>query len=784
MLHLVNPMHNSIKMKHVLHLLFFFTFSTLAISQPCVKIESILVAACTSVPNTEGSNEMMRFRVGASPLNVSDMNITWGSGQYAYNGVIQNQQTANIVAQLNNTIQACGLLREPVNGVLPANKSVLIICGLNVSITANSFANLTDTLTVLFHNATNTGGHFLNFSTNPPINGTIDQTTTISFNNNPSCSSTATYFRNLLITTAGTPGNQPGATVLFDDNMNATYINNGCQAPITPYSANWNAPSEFCNSGPIDLNTLVTGTPGGTWSGPGVSGSVFDPTGLTGAISLTYSVQPPFNCPILQPASQTNTVNVVNPGNPSWSAPAEICSNGTPINLNDFITGTPGGTFLGQGVSGNVLNTTNLNANVTITYIVGTSTCFAQSIQTISIISLNPPVILGPTTYCGPTIGIPIQVQQAGSATITWFDSNNNPIATGPTFVPANGITATYSVIQSVPACTSAVTTFTVTFSTIPTPIGDTLYTYCSGNIPPFLSVQSDYTVNWYSDATLTTSVNTGLNFAAPAGTSTFYVVADSGSCQSEPLVINVIAEELITAQIQTTTLSLCEQSAITLSSANPDGNNWSTGETSQSITITSPGIYSLTRQNSCNTAKDSVEVTGAPISAAFEVNDSVAFSPYSVQVTDNGFGSDNCYWIFEGDTLLSIENLVVSDTGTYVLYRNCSNAEGCTASDSSEFKVKSATLVLFIPNVFTPDGDGINDLFRVKHENVKTFDAMIYNRWGNKLYEWTDVNSGWNGESDGTLLPQGTYFYIIKGTDVFDKGFEYKGVVTLLGKS
>jgi hypothetical protein len=184
-----------------------------------VKIESILAAACTTPSSPEGSNEMMRFRLGDTPLNTSNMHIVWASGQYGYTGVIQNQNTANIVAAFNNSIQSCGFIKQPVNGVLPANSQVIIITGTNTSTTANSFAALSDTIYMIFQNAANPGGHFLNYSTNPPAIGNIQQTTTLSFNNISGCSSTATYMRNQLTMQNGLPGNQPGSTVLFDDDM-------------------------------------------------------------------------------------------------------------------------------------------------------------------------------------------------------------------------------------------------------------------------------------------------------------------------------------------------------------------------------------------------------------------------------------------------------------------------------------------------------------------------------------------------------------------------------------
>ncbi len=73
------------------------------------------------------------------------------------------------------------------------------------------------------------------------------------------------------------------------------------------------------------------------------------------------------------------------------------------------------------------------------------------------------------------------------------------------------------------------------------------------------------------------------------------------------------------------------------------------------------------------------------------------------------------------------------------------------------------------IPNAFTPNTDGINDIFRVQGQNIKTLNGKIFNRWGQELFAWSDVNGGWDGMYKGKDVPEGTYFYAI--TVVFEDG-------------
>ncbi|MDP1802875.1 MAG: gliding motility-associated C-terminal domain-containing protein [Bacteroidota bacterium] len=89
----------------------------------------------------------------------------------------------------------------------------------------------------------------------------------------------------------------------------------------------------------------------------------------------------------------------------------------------------------------------------------------------------------------------------------------------------------------------------------------------------------------------------------------------------------------------------------------------------------------------------------------------------------------------------------------------------------------------LEVPNVFTPNGDGSNDVFFLKVANVAEINAIIFDRWGNKVYESTSTtgNIEWDGKSSaGKELPAGTYFYIIKATGKDDKTYDQKGNVSI----
>ena len=99
-------------------------------------------------------------------------------------------------------------------------------------------------------------------------------------------------------------------------------------------------------------------------------------------------------------------------------------------------------------------------------------------------------------------------------------------------------------------------------------------------------------------------------------------------------------------------------------------------------------------------------------------------------------------------------------------------------ASDSTV--VLTSTLIM--PNAFSPNNDKINDVYMVKsYQNIVEFHAYIFNRWGQKLYEWTDLEGGWDGTYRGNDVKQGTYFVLVKAKGADGQTYNIRKDVNLL---
>lgn len=153
--------------------------------------------------------------------------------------------------------------------------------------------------------------------------------------------------------------------------------------------------------------------------------------------------------------------------------------------------------------------------------------------------------------------------------------------------------------------------------------------------------------------------------------------------------------------------------------------------------------------------------------------------APLEVLFKGNGLNAEYYQWkLYKGSDLMLTRNdaehrYTFMDKGNYRAVVAISNSE-CQL-DSVEFTISVSESMLLVPNVFTPNGDGANDEFRVAYRSIKEFHCWVYNRWGHLVYEWSDPAKGWDGTIGGKPAAEGAYFYVIRalGTDA-DENAKY----------
>ena len=196
------------------------------------------------------------------------------------------------------------------------------------------------------------------------------------------------------------------------------------------------------------------------------------------------------------------------------------------------------------------------------------------------------------------------------------------------------------------------------------------------------------------------------------------------------------------------------------------------------------------------------IEVVGR-LHAEYEVaNTSEIILPNAELILNNlsnyGYPNNNrnytyCEWNFgDGSPFLTRCDATVTHTyqvaGRYCPTLTISNRNHPECV--SEYRINVCIEVksessLEVPNVFSPDGDGINEYFQVRGESLRNFEGLILNRWGGRVFDWSDwehLERGWNGKLyNGSDAEPGVYFYVIKATGIDGKSYNLEGYLYLL---
>lgn len=186
----------------------------------------------------------------------------------------------------------------------------------------------------------------------------------------------------------------------------------------------------------------------------------------------------------------------------------------------------------------------------------------------------------------------------------------------------------------------------------------------------------------------------------------------------------------------------------------------WSNAETTSKIVVKQAGVYKVSVTNTITGCKDEdeVAVSFAP-RPVYELTKEAA-----ICVEDQGTAlllvksaSNLQYFWIRGER--SEPRLVVNQVGSYPI--RISNAEGCVLVDTS-YVVARCDPKIYVPDVFTPNGDGINDLLELHGNHFIDLEFRIFNRWGELIYFSTDITQKWDGTFRGMSYPPMTYPWLL----------------------
>ena len=218
------------------------------------------------------------------------------------------------------------------------------------------------------------------------------------------------------------------------------------------------------------------------------------------------------------------------------------------------------------------------------------------------------------------------------------------------------------------------------------------------------------------------------------------------------------------------------------------DGTGTATGETA-TYTYNSVGTYTVTvtvtNGAGCSetfTYGSQMHVFATP-NANFTATPQPAILPNAnVSFTDQSTGGVNTWqWDFAGQGSSSSQDptfdFTPSGVGVYPVSLTVTTPDGCTDVVTIDILVIEELPAIIIPNVFTPNADGSNDVFEIQNLPAGNHDMQIFNRWGQLIFKTNDYLNNWDGyTSTGLQVPEGTYYYVL----VLEDGTVHEGYLTL----
>ena len=156
---------------------------------------------------------------------------------------------------------------------------------------------------------------------------------------------------------------------------------------------------------------------------------------------------------------------------------------------------------------------------------------------------------------------------------------------------------------------------------------------------------------------------------------------------------------------------------------------------------------------------------------------------PLIVNLINTGTGKENKWTFSDGKKANDASNPVhVFETpGVYSVILNSINSDGKTATDSIKIEVTGNSSITSIPKEFSPNGDGVVDVFILQSKNIKHMNAKIFDKKGIVVYQSEGIDARWDGSDlQGKPAKEGLYFYLINAEGVDGKKYEQKGSVNL----
>lgn len=352
--------------------------------------------------------------------------------------------------------------------------------------------------------------------------------------------------------------------------------------------------------------------------------------------------------------------------------------------------------------------------------------------------------ISGKDTICD---GQSTTISATGGVLYSW--DNGSSTAT-LTFAPRQ--TTSYTLMVSDSLACSASATITITVNPVPTASITGEGTICSGDNAIFVAGEGEAYL-WKAGET---TQNIGIS---PTTDTSISVIVFEGLC-SDTASTDVFVNNYPTAMVSGVEI-ICAGGNTTLTAGGAGIYTWNTGETEQNIRV-SPKInteYFVVVTNASCSDTAWLKVMVKNIQGKYDIISIMEGASRRLSATE---GDSYTWFPDDGLSCSNCQNPIANPEKTTSYYVRTQDSSGCMYMDSILIIVVHDTRI-YIPTGFTPNGDGLNDIFLVSIDFPEQYAMTIFNRWGEKLFESYDINMGWDGTLKGERVEGGVYVYSLE---------------------
>ena len=442
------------------------------------------------------------------------------------------------------------------------------------------------------------------------------------------------------------------------------------------------------------------------------------------------------------------------------------------------------------------------SATTTYTVLSGTGACTTTAIATITTL-ITPTITITPslTTICSAQN---TSLSVSGGSVYAWTASTgSNPLPNDAIIVNPT-TTTTYTVISGPATCTSqAVATVSVVPVINPT-ISSSSPTVCITNsVTMAAATGAGLTYTWQPSSGIVGATNTSSVTALPTTTTAviYTVTVSNGFCaSSDTIKLQIKTPPDITNITTLNNDTICVGGCVTFSASTtgsmPIFYQWyyETGVATSTVGVApeacypSAGSFSVvsTASNTCgvDTMIKVGFVTVFDLPVLIVNGDTTINIGETAEISATGgltYSWSGTPSVGANITCATCSTTIVQPTVTTQYIVVASNSPYCRVQDTVIVKVDINCGDFFIPNVFSPNDDGLNDVINVHGRCISSYNLQIFSRWGEKVFETSSQENSWDGTFRGQKMDTGVFVYKADGVSIDGQSFKMKGNITLI---